>query len=149
MNWPVILLIANCAATLYMVGLIWVVQLVHYPLFALVGAENAAAYQKRHQMLMTIVVGPAMLIEAFSAVLLVMYPPTGIAPWMTLTGVALVFVIWISTAVLQVPCHGRLADGFDAGIHHRLVTTNWIRTVAWSTRGVLVIWMVTLGLVPI
>ena len=36
-----------------------------------------------------------------------------------------------STALLQVPCHTILAQGFDAGAHARLVRTNWIRTCCW------------------
>jgi hypothetical protein len=44
-----------------------------------------------------------------------------------------------------VPAHGRLAEGFDAGVHARLVATNWIRTMAWTLRGALVVWWVALG----
>ena len=54
-------------------------------------------------------------------------------------GLALVVAIWLSTAVIQIPCHHRLAQGFDDRVHRRLVRTNWIRTVAWTARGVLVL----------
>jgi hypothetical protein len=47
----------------------------------------------------------------------------------------LVAVVWASTAVLQVPRHQTLAASFDAAAHADLVRTNWIRTVAWSARG--------------
>ena len=40
---PLWVLLAHVAATLYLVGLIWVVQGVHYPLFARVGPEQAQA----------------------------------------------------------------------------------------------------------
>ena len=56
------------------------------------------------------------------------------ALWM---GLFLLLVIWLSTALLQVPCHNRLVNGFDPKIHHRLVKTNWIRTVAWSLRAII------------
>jgi hypothetical protein len=141
MQLPLLLLIVNLAATLYMVGLIWVVQIVHYPLFSAVGAEHFVVYQKRHQILMTFVVGPPMLIEAFSSVFLAWYPPPGVSLWMIFAGIGLVFVIWISTAAIQVPCHGKLEAGFDPIVHRRLVRSNWIRTVAWTTRGALMIWM--------
>ena len=136
-----ILLIANLISTWYMVGLIWFVQVVHYPLFGRVGRETFVEYQKRHQSWTTIVVGPAMLIEAFSSVLLARFIPNGVAMWQVFTGIALILIIWISTAALQVPCHGRLGTGFDQHIHARLVRSNWIRTIAWTARGLLVIWM--------
>jgi hypothetical protein len=45
-------------------------------------------------------------------------------------------VIWASTALWQVPAHRRLEHGFDPRVHGRLVSTNWVRTAAWSARGV-------------
>lgn len=58
-----------------------------------------------------------------------------------MAGLALVAVIWLSTALLQVPCHELLCVGFDPAVHQRLVWTNWIRTAAWSLRGFLVLWV--------
>ncbi len=55
-------------------------------------------------------------------------------------GLGLIAVVWVSTAVVQSPAHGRLATGFDPAWHTRLVTTNWVRTVVWLGRGVLVGW---------
>ena len=62
----------------------------------------------------------------------------------TVIGVILVLVgvIWLSTIFVQAPLHGRLGGGFDAGLHRRLVVSNWVRTVAWALRGLLVLWMV-------
>ena len=37
-------LLANLSATLFMVSVIWFVQMVHYPLFARVGQEKFALY---------------------------------------------------------------------------------------------------------
>ena len=39
-NLGKLILLSNVAATLYMVGLIWCIQIVHYPLFAQVGKEG-------------------------------------------------------------------------------------------------------------
>ena len=59
-----------------------------------------------------------------------------------LIGLALVVVVWLSTALLQVPRHTNLGSGFDRRAWSRLMLSNWVRTVAWSARGVLVLWMV-------
>lgn len=141
MPFSILLLIVNLVATLFLVGLIWMVQIVHYPLFDGVGRENFIAYQKRHQFLITFVVGPTMLIEAFSSLLMGWNPPAGAGHWIVYAGISLVFVIWISTAAIQVPCHTKLLQGFNQTVHRRLVRYNWIRTIAWTARGTLVIWM--------
>lgn len=61
----------HLAACLFMVGVIWVVQVVHYPLFSRVGAAGFMDYAQQHQRLMTWIVGPALLLEAGAAVGLV------------------------------------------------------------------------------
>ena len=65
-------LLVHCAVTWYMVGLIWFVQVVHYPLFAGVGDQASAAYQRAHMRKTTWVTLPPMLVEALLVVLLVL-----------------------------------------------------------------------------
>lgn len=135
------ILLANAVATLFMTGLIWFVQVVHYPLFAAVGSAEFPAYSRAHQSLTTFVVGPPMLVEAVTAAILVFARPAGIPAWLAWTGLALVAVIWASTAALQVPAHGRLSSGFVAETGAFLVSSNWIRTIGWSLRGAVVVAM--------
>lgn len=132
--------VANLAASLFLTGLIWFVQIVHYPLFASVGAAQFAAYEKKHARLTTMVVAAPMLIEAGAAIGLVFFAPERIPAWVAWLGLALAAAIWISTAAIQVPCHARLEDGFDPAIHRRLVLSNWIRTAAWTLRSCLAIY---------
>jgi len=124
-------------ATLYMTGLIWFVQVVHYPLMGSVGQEHYEKYQRRHMRRTAWVVGPPMLVESVTAVLLLIQWP---GPW-TWTGIGLLAIIWISTAFLQVPMHHVLEKGFDAAAHKRLVQTNWIRTAAWTFRSLFLLFV--------
>ena len=142
------LLLANLAATLFMTGLIWFVQIVHYPLFAAVGTAGFPAYARSHQMWTTLVVGPPMLVEALTAVALIGARPPQVSASLAWIGVALVGVIWLSTAALQVPAHGKLSAGFDPQVGSWLVSTNWIRTVCWSARAAVVLAMVAQALDP-
>ena len=135
------LLAANLVTTLYMVGLIWFVQVVHYPLLAQVGEREFAAFEQAHVTRIWPVVGPPMLVELATTLLLAVMAPAGVPPAAAWLGVALLLVVWVSTGLLQVPSHRRLGAGFDADVHRRLVTTNWIRTAAWTARGALVVWM--------
>jgi hypothetical protein len=120
-----------------MVGLIWFVQVVHYPLFGRVGDAAFVAYEREHTNLTGYVVIPFMLLELASALYLLADRPA----WMPLTAawasLVLVGVAWLSTFALSVPQHEVLMGGFDARAHGLLVATNWFRTGAWTARGVL------------
>jgi hypothetical protein len=133
--------LGQLGSTLYMTGLIWFVQVVHYPLLGATGFAEFPAYEKRHMALTTWVVGPPMLVEGATAVLLFWFRPPGVTTGQLWAGLLLGAVVWLSTAFLQVPCHEALAGGFDPAVHQRLVWTNWVRTAAWSLRGLLVLWM--------
>ena len=124
-----------------MVGLIWFVQLVHYPLFGAVGAEGFRGYSLSHQRLTTWAVGPAMLLEGATGGWLALRPPEGVARAPLVVGLALLGVIWLSTALVQVPRHAILGAGYDARAHRTLVASNWVRTAAWTARGALVLWI--------
>ena len=125
-------------STLALVGLIWTIQIVHYPLFSLVGDRQYAEYQAQHMRRISLVVGPLMLTEAgCSLLLLIMAPSNPLA----LVGFVLVVAVWLSTVCLQMPCHSKLARGFDAETLTKLVGSNWIRTVAWTARGVIALAM--------
>jgi hypothetical protein len=134
-------LLVNLAATLVMVGVIWVVQIVHYPLFGRVGATSFAVYGLEHARRITYVVGPPMIVEAVTALLLLAVRPEGITLRQVWVGVALVVAVWASTFFVQVPLHNTLGGGFDDAAHRSLVLTNWVRTLAWTARGGLVLWM--------
>ena len=86
----ILLLLAHAAATLFMVGVIWFVQVVHYPLFARVGRPGFATYSGSHSRLTGLVVGPPMLVEAATAVVLVVWTPPGISVPLIWTGLVLV-----------------------------------------------------------
>jgi hypothetical protein len=126
--------LAHAAATGVMTGLIWFVQVVHYPLLARVGAAYFVEYEEAHVRRTTWVVAPAMLVEAATATVLPFVSPTQPGRALAWSGLALLAAVWMSTALLQVPCHRKLAHGFDPDVARRLVATNWIRTVCWSLR---------------
>jgi hypothetical protein len=132
-----VLLLTHAAATLFMVGVIWFVQIVHYPLMARVTAGEFAAYEREHQNRTTFVVAPTMLAEAATAALIIVLRPPGLGLFLPVVGICLLAVIWMSTLFAQVPLHASLSNGFDAVAHRRLVLSNWIRTLLWTGRGVL------------
>ncbi len=133
------LLLLNVSATLYMTGLIWFVQVVHYPLFAHADRARFADFAARHQRWTTFVVAPPMLLELITAAALCVFRPKAPAPGLPEVGLALVIALWASTALLQVPQHRRLSTGYDQQAVERLVRSNWLRTLLWTGRSALVL----------
>ena len=125
---------AHLFATFAMTGIIWFVQIVHYPMLARLPQENFAALEREHCDRTGFVVAPPMLVEAFTLVWLLF---RGFHSPLFLFTAALLGVVWISTFTLQVPAHRALLQGWNEPAHRRLVFTNWIRTTAWTLRAVI------------
>ncbi len=130
------ILIVHAAATWFMTGLIWFVQIVHYPLFGAVGRDEFATYEREHQRRTTLVVAPVMLIE-FATAAALCFRTAGTDRTLALIGAALLAAVWSSTWLLQVPLHNRLSTGHQHPLIRRLGTTNWVRTAAWTGRGII------------
>jgi hypothetical protein len=141
-----ILLSVQAIASSAMCGLIWFVQVVHYPLFGLVGGEPSKAFAHAHQDRTARVVIPFMLAEGAAAFFLAAWPPAGVPRPVAILGAAIVVVIWLSTAALQIPLHRRLAsEGHAAETVAALVRSNWLRTALWSLRAALAVWMLRMA----
>lgn len=132
---------AHAGASCAMLGLIWFVQVVHYPLMSRVSAVSFADYEQAHAARTTWIVAPLMFMELLTAGALVFLPRMELLPlrpW-TIAGAVLLVIVWASTFFVQVPLHNRLASGFDARTHAALVHTNWLRTLVWTLRGAVAI----------
>ena len=133
-----LVLLLNLVSTFTMVGVIWFVQVVHYPLLAVVPVESASTVAVDHQRRTGWVVMLPMAIEGFTTLGLLKWVPEGVAWWVPwLNGVFLAVALGC-TVLLSVPRHARMAAHPDASVGRELVLTNWPRTIAWSARGVVV-----------
>ncbi len=142
MNGSLVLTL-NLGLTAVLVGLIWTIQCVHYPAFADVGASEFRRFHEAHSARITRLVGPLMLSEAAAAAWLCAEAGPGFDRELALVCGALVAIAWLSTAFVQVPLHAALpsAAGEErAALIARLVASNWLRTAAWTLRGVLLVW---------
>lgn len=151
------LLLVHVAATWALVGLIWTIQLVHYPSFAQVASDRWAECHSFHSARITWIVAPLMLTELATGLLLALQPaaawarfgeasslasapPSLVPPAIAFRlGLALIVAIWLATFLLSVPAHNALSRGFDPDVHRHLVQTNWVRTTAWTLRGLLLL----------
>lgn len=134
------LLLAHIASTLFLTGVIWVIQLVQYPFFSHINPESFTKYHDGYRFWITPIVAPAMIIELLTSIFLLFYPPENIDSKLIWSGFSLTIIIWASTFFLQVPLHEKLACGFDSQVIKNLVKTNWLRTIVWSLRSLLVLY---------
>lgn len=142
MTLPDLLLMAQAIASGAMCGVIWFVQVVHYPLFARGDGPASAGYALENQSRTGRVVIPFMLVEGLAAAAIAWRPPQGVPFTVAIAGVAMVAALWLSTAFVQMPQHARLAaEGHAPAVVARLVRSNWLRTALWSARAALSVWM--------
>ena len=135
------LFLIQLGGTLALCGLIWFVQLVHYPLFLRIGEAQFLAYERDHANRTGWIAFPLMSAELLSSLLLLaprlrLPGLTSASAWI---GAALVLLLWASTVVIQIPLHNRLHRTFDRAAIRTLIRSNWLRTAAWTLRGALVL----------
>lgn len=122
----------HAASTLILVGIIWTVQLVHYPLMALVRPEGFVAYEAAHAPRMAAVVALPWGVQGLTTLALLLAPPPGVPGGLIIAAAIAAAVPVLVTVIASVPAHAKLSRGFDATVHRRLVRTNWLRTAAWT-----------------
>jgi hypothetical protein len=105
------LLIIHAAITWALLGLMWTIQLEHYPLLKNVGHREFVFYHDRHMSLVSWLVGPLMMAEIGSAGLL-FYLGERSLPFVISLGA--LGSVWASTAIGQIPLHQKLTRGYHA-----------------------------------
>jgi len=125
------------AVTCFLTGLIWFVQVVHYPLFASFELSTFCKSMERHQALTTYVVAPVMLVELWTGGWL--FYASGTQSRIAAVNLSLLLINWVVTFLVSVPIHSSLARGFDGGAVKKLVASNWWRTLLWTTRSLLLL----------
>ena len=131
-----IIFIIHLLTSVFMAGLCWFVQVVHYPLFRHIRIDEFAAYERKNFVTGYITI-PLMVIELGTGLwLLYTYPNL-----LYLLNIAFFGIIGLSTVLFQVPIHLKLINKPTIELINKLILTNWIRTVGWSVR------LVILGIV--
>ena len=145
MNIPeqifLIAVIFNLVISSFMVGLIWLIQLVSYPLFSFVNSGDFQKYHSSHVKKITPLVASAMILEAGTALILLVFM-SDVAVGLLVINTTLLCLIWVSTAFLQIPYHQRLEFPENQIMYtEKLLNTNWIRTILWTSKLIISIWV--------
>ena len=130
------MLILHLIATSVMVGVIWIIQLVHYPSFHFIELKQYTTFQRFHMSRISYVVIPAMLTELFTLILIVISMDQ--IDTLVLASAILLIFIWLMTAVFFSGVHQKLTLGYDQTVVDKLVKLNWGRTLLWTLRLLLI-----------
>lgn len=133
------IVIVNISASLFMTGLSWFVQVVQYPGFHHIPTQHFPLFHSFHISRTGALALPVMLTEAGTSVWLT----TAFDPfWIyNSAGLGLVAGIWLSTFALQVRYHRKLRFHISPGAIRRLTNSNWVRTLLWSAKSALGIFL--------
>jgi len=130
------LLIANLIVTSIMVGIIWIVQLLVYPAFKIVGEARHRIYHEKHMRDISPLVAPLMVLEFALAVIWMI----GSRETFQIMNLSCAIILWLSTFLIQVPLHQKLKDKFDIKHINALIKSNWIRTIIWTFKLTIIIY---------
>ena len=118
-----------------MVGVIWMVQLVHYPSFLYVERNKYKLFQEFHMSRIGFIVGPLMAVELITGAMLLIIHKLNNTYFFS--SMLLLVGIWFLTAIVFTRIHSKLLNGYSEKLIHDLIRFNWSRTVMWTTRLVL------------
>lgn len=133
--------IAQVVGSVGMFGVVWMVQVVHYPLMRFVSTARFAHFESAHRSRISMVVGPLMAVEGICVIAFLVNPPPGLTWWLPWAGAVAEAVAIGATVLVSAPLHERLNARYDQVHLDRLIATNWIRTLAWTCRAGLAIAM--------
>jgi len=127
--------IVNLFSSFFLCGLIWTIQIVHYPYFIFTDSEQHQQAMNFHRARISFIVVPAMLTELLSSAWLTFTATEFI--WLHTAGFIIVLLIWVITFAKQVPLHSNLANQFSRTDINNLVKSNRWRTILWTLKSVI------------
>jgi hypothetical protein len=138
------LLMMNVALGFYNVGSIWIVHVLIYPIWPLVGSGEVDAVRTEHwHRLPGVVFVPAGL-AFLGALLMVWFRPPAVPRWSVLVALGLQVASSAATALWFAPLQARMSTpggGLSAAVFDRLMETHWVRVGLITGYGLLLLWM--------
>lgn len=122
--------ISNLIVTSIFLGVILIIQLIHYPAFLWVASADFATFHLQHTRVMGYIASPLMILELMLACIGLVYF-LELSKWNLIINFLLVLFLWSVTFFKSVPIHSVLAVTKDIDLIHQLISSNWLRTIGW------------------
>ena len=129
----------NLVLSFIAVGFIWTIQLVHYPSMSFISKDKFPEYHNFHSIRISILAMPLMLAELVTSIMLWYQNFNNAIQTVFLINLIIVVLIWLSTFLIQAPLHNVLSKEKNKEKLSKLICTNWIRTILWTSRSILMI----------
>jgi hypothetical protein len=130
----IIITLVQLVATWALVGVSWYSQIIHYPLYKKI-KEGFVEYERSHIRRTAFFLSPMMLVEAISAIILVGISKGELTTF-AITNLILLIFIWLATFLFQITQHQKLSVRFSNKILNNLIMSNWVRTLLWTGKGI-------------
>jgi hypothetical protein len=130
----------SLASSFAMLGIILVVQFLHYPTFRFIEESVFKEYEKFHAKNIIPIVSFFMLAEVAASIMLTIYDPYNLL--VNTINLLSLSLLWLVTLLFSIPCHYRLSKGKDLEAIESLIKTNWLRTILWGFRAIWILWLV-------
>ncbi len=129
----------HLGSTWFMTGLIWLIQVVHYPLMRYALGPNFNEFHLEHSRRITWVVLPMMSLELMTGAILFFNFQSYLGFWRC--GLPLFFstMTFFGTALFFIPLHDQLQRGPSQNRITRLVRANRLRTLIWTVHSIFLI----------
>ena len=129
----------NLVLSFIALGLIWTIQLVHYPSMKYIPKDRFPEYHNFHSIRISILAIPLMFAELVTSIILLYQNLNNAIQTIFIVNLILVLLIWLSTFLIQVPLHNVLSKEKNTEKLSKLIFSNWIRTILWTARSILMI----------
>ena len=121
----------------YLVSLVFMTQFITYPTFLHIDKDKFSEYHQKYVNNISFIVAPVMLIELITLFLLAYFSKD----FLIIKSLILLLVIWLTTFFIMIPSHNKISKTFNKKEINRLINYNWVRTILWSFKLLLIIFL--------
>lgn len=138
------LLLLALGVSLYLAGVHWTFQLIHFPLFKRVGVNMFQDYQSSHLRRAIYAVHAPGFIAVGLGLLMLLFRPWGLKPAFIYVFIAAEIVVSITNVVIFRPIQkGMSRQGYNGKMITDLNRLHWIRTVFSSVAALVLLYVVS------
>ncbi len=121
----------------YLVSLVFMTQFITYPTFLHIDKDKFSEYHRKYVNNISFIVAPVMLIELLTLFLIAYFSKD----FLIIKSLILLLVIWLTTFFIMIPSHNRISKSFNKKEIISLINYNWVRTILWSFKLLLIIFL--------